>query len=140
VARDEKLELLHRIPLFAGLDKHKIERLGMLADEVDVQAGKVLIRQGESGEDMMILVSGQVGVERNGERLNTLGPGDFFGEIALIDGGPRTATVTTEAPSRVLVLTHRDFHSLMDEFPEVAGQVLATLAHRIRRLEPNAVH
>lgn len=140
MARDEKLELLHRIPLFAGLDKHRIERLGMLAEEVDVPAGKVLIRQGESGGDMMVLVSGHVGVERDGQRLNTLGPGDFFGEMALIDGGPRTATVTAEAPCRLLIVTHRDFHSMMEEFPEVAAQILATLAHRIRRLDAHTAH
>jgi CRP-like cAMP-binding protein len=140
VARDEKLELLHRIPLFAGLNKHQVERLGMLAEEVDVPPGKVLIRQGESGDDMMVVVSGQVGVERDGERLNTLGPGDFFGEIALIERGPRTATVTTESPARLLVVNHRDFHSLMEEFPEIAAQVLATLAHRIRRLDTGSAH
>jgi len=140
VARDEKLELLQRIPLFAGLDRHKIERLGMLAEEVDVPAGKVLMRQGESGGDMMVLVSGHVGVERDGERINTLGPGDFFGEIALIERGPRTATCTTESPARLLVLNHRDFHSLIEEFPEIAALVLATLAHRVRRLDTGSAH
>jgi len=140
VARDEKLELLQRIPLFAGLDRHKIGRLGMLAEEVDVPPGKVLMRQGESGGDMMVLVSGQVGVERDGERLNTLGPGDFFGEIALIVEGPRTATVTSESPARLLVVNHRDFHSLLEEFPEIAAQVLVTLAHRVRRLDTGVCH
>jgi CRP/FNR family cyclic AMP-dependent transcriptional regulator len=137
VARDEKLELLRRIPIFSGFDKRRLERLGMLADEVDVPAGKALMRQGEIGADMMVIVSGRVAVERDGQRLNTLGAGDFFGEIALLDGGPRTATVTSEEATRLLVLSHREFHALMDEFPEVAGQVLAALAHRIRRLEPD---
>jgi CRP/FNR family cyclic AMP-dependent transcriptional regulator len=140
VARDEKLDLLRRIPIFAGFDKRRLERLGMLADEIDVPAGKALMRQGEIGSDMMVIVSGRVAVERDGERLNTLGSGDFFGEIALLDGGPRTATVTTEEPSRLLVLNHREFHALMDEFPEVAGQVLTALADRIRRLEPDVPH
>lgn len=140
MARDEKLELLRRIPLFAGLQGRRLERLGMLADEVDVQAGKVLMRQGETGTDMMVVVRGQVSVERDGVRLNTLGAGDFFGEIALVDGGPRTATVRSEAPSTLLVITHRDFHSLMDEFPEIAAQVMSALAHRVRRLEPDAAH
>jgi CRP/FNR family cyclic AMP-dependent transcriptional regulator len=140
VARDEKLELLRRIPLFSGFDKRRLERLGMLADEVDVPAGKQVMRQGEIGSDMMVIVAGRVAVERDGQRLNTLGAGDFFGEIALLDGGPRTATVTTEEPSRLLVLTHREFHALMDEFPEVAGQVLTALADRIRRLEPDTPH
>ena len=140
MAHDEKLELLHRIPLFAQFDRHHIERLGMLTEEVDVPAGKVLIRQGDSGDDLMVVVSGQVGVERNGERVNQLGPGDFFGEIALIERAPRSATVTAEAPTRLLVVSHRDFHSLMDEFPEVAAKVLMTLAHRLRALESGAVN
>jgi CRP/FNR family cyclic AMP-dependent transcriptional regulator len=140
VARDEKLELLNRIPLFSRLDTHNIARVGMLADEVDVPSGKVLIRQGDAGGDLMVLVSGQVAVERNGERLTTLGPGDFFGEIALIDEGPRTATVTTESPSSLLVVTHRDFHALMEEIPEVAVQILAAMAHRLRSLDPDATH
>jgi CRP/FNR family transcriptional regulator, cyclic AMP receptor protein len=140
VARDEKLDLLRRISIFSGLDKRRLERLGMLADEVDVGSGKPLMQQGEIGSDMMVIVSGRVAVERDGQRLNTLGPGDFFGEIALLDGGPRTATVTTEEPTRLLVVTHRDFHALMDEFPEVADQVLTALAHRIRRLEPDSPH
>jgi len=140
VARDEKLDLLHRIPLFNAFDQRRLERLGMLADEVDVGAGKVLMRQGDSGSDMMVIVSGGVSVERDGSRLNTLGPGDFFGEIALVDGGPRTATVTAEEPSRLLVITHRDFHSMMDEFPEVADQVMNALANRVRHLEPDVPH
>jgi CRP-like cAMP-binding protein len=140
MARDEKLELLHTIPLFAPLDRHHLERLGMLTDEVDVPAGKMLIRQGDTGDDLMVIVTGQVGVERNGERINQLGPGDFFGEIALIERGPRTATVTAEAPTRLLVVNHRDFHALMEEFPAVAAQVLLTLAHRVRLLESSVVH
>lgn len=140
MARDEKLDLLHSMPLFARFDRHHIERLGMLTDEVDVPAGKVLIRQGDSGDDLMIVVSGQVGVDRGGERINQLGPGDFFGEIALIQRGPRTATVTAEAPTRLLVVNHRDFHALIEEFPQVAAQVLQTLAQRLRTLEPDAVN
>jgi CRP-like cAMP-binding protein len=112
----------------------------MLTEEVDVPAGKVLIRQGDAGDDLMVIVSGQVGVERDGARINQLGPGDFFGEIALIERGPRTATVTAEAPTRLLVVNHRDFHALMEEFPAVAAEVLVALAHRVRLLESSAVH
>ena len=140
MARDEKLELLHTIPLFARLDRHHIERLGTLTEEVDVPAGKVLIRQGDTGDDLMVIVWGQVGVERNGKRINQLGAGDFFGEIALLERGPRTATCTAEAPTRLLVVNHRDFHALMEEFPAVAAEVLLTLAHRVRLLESSVVH
>jgi CRP-like cAMP-binding protein len=140
VARDEKLDLLHSIPLFGRFDRKHLERLGMLTEEVDVPAGKVLIRQGELGDDLMVIVSGTVDVERDGVRVNTLSSGDFFGEIAVIDRGPRTATVTANTPSRLLVINHRDFNALMDEFPDVAAQVLVTLAHRLRTLDPSAVH
>jgi CRP-like cAMP-binding protein len=140
VARDEKLDLLQRIPIFSGFDRRRMERLGMLADEVMVPAGKVLMRQGDSGSDMMVVVRGSVAVERDGNRLNTLSAGDFFGEIALVDGGPRTATVTTQEPTTLLVITHRDFHAMMDEFPEVAEQVLNALANRVRHLEPDVPH
>jgi CRP-like cAMP-binding protein len=88
----------------------------------------------------MIIVSGQAGVERDGARINELGPGDFFGEIAIVDHGPRTATVTAESASRLLVLNHRDFHALMDEFPAVAAQVMQTLADRLRRLDQRSLH
>jgi len=140
VARDEKLDLLHSIPLFDRLDRKHLGRLGMLTEEVDVPAGKVLIRQGELGDEMMVIVTGTVTVERDGAQINLLKPGDFFGEIALIDRGPRTATVTADAPCRLLVISHRDFHALMDEFPEVATEVLVTLAHRLRTLDPAALH
>lgn len=139
MARDEKLDLLHSIPLFARFDRHHLERLGMLTEEVDVPPGKVLIRQGEIGDDLMVLVTGKVVVERDGAKLKELGPGDFFGEIALIDHGPRTATVIAELPSRLLVVNHRDFHALMDEFPEVAATVLLCLADRLRSLDRSAV-
>jgi protein phosphatase len=139
VARDEKLELLHSVPLFSRFDHKHLQRLGMLTEEVDVPPGKVLIRQGELGDDLMVLVKGLVTVERDGEKINKLGPGEFFGEIALIERGPRTATVTAETPCRLLVLNHRSFHALMEEFPEVAASVLLTLAHRLRSLEPTAV-
>jgi CRP/FNR family transcriptional regulator, cyclic AMP receptor protein len=138
VARDEKLDLLHRIPLFNGFDRTRIKRLGELADEVEVPPGKVLMRQGEEGEDMMVIVRGRVAIERDGGRLNTMGPGDFFGEIAMVAHGPRTATATTEEPSTLLVVNHRDFHSLMEEFPEVADQVLHALAQRLRNLDPDS--
>ena len=140
MARDEKLDLLQRIPLFAGFDRKHLERLGMLTEEVDVPAGKVLMRQGELGDDLMVIYSGLVTVERNGGKVNKLGPGQFFGEIALLQGGPRTATVTVETPSKLLVVNHRDFHALMEEFPEVAARVLLALAQRIRTLEPNAIN
>ncbi|MDQ3879991.1 MAG: cyclic nucleotide-binding domain-containing protein [Chloroflexota bacterium] len=139
-AKDEKLELLGKVPLFSGLGRRELERLSTLADEVELPAGRVLMRQGERGEELFVLIDGKVSVQRDGRELPERGGRDIFGEIALVDGGPRSATVTLEAPSRLLVISHREFHALMDEFPAVRMQVLATLAARVRDLDASGVH
>lgn len=140
MARDEKLELLKTVPLFRGLGSGEMQRIGQLVDEVDLPAGRVLMRQGESGAELFAMIEGSADVERDGHALPPCGPGAVLGEIALIDGGPRTATVTLREASRLLVLSRRDFQSLMDEFPGVRMQILETLAHRVRSLEDSGVH
>lgn len=140
MVRDEKIDLLRTVPLFGGLGSRELERISALADIVDLPAERRLMTQGERGAEMFVLVSGNVDVERDGASLGSRGPGTVLGEIALIDGGPRTATVTLTEPSRLLVLARREFHALMDEFPEVRLQVLETVAHRLRSLDHEAVH
>jgi CRP-like cAMP-binding protein len=135
---DQKLELLKHVPLLAGLGKREIQEVGQLAEEIDVGAGKALIREGESGEEFFVLVNGTVRVDRAGTRIRTLGPGDFFGEIALVDGGPRTATATTESAAKLLVVAHREFHSLMDRHSSIRDAVLQALAARVRNLDPES--
>ena len=139
MARDQKLDLLRSVPLFSGLGDGEIRRLGELVDEVDLPAGRVLMTQGEHGAEMLIMVDGAASVVRDGQSLDDCGPGSILGEISLLDGGPRTATVTLTAPSRLLILARREFHSLMDEFPEVRMRVLETVARRLRTLEPSAI-
>ena len=82
------------------------------------------------------MIDGSMRVEQNGKQIARLGPGDFFGEIALVDGGPRTATVTAEEASRLLVVGHREFHALLEQNPEIQLQVLTALAKRVRTLAP----
>lgn len=137
---DQKLELLKQTPLLAQLGRHELEEVGRLVDEIDVSAGKVLMRQGETGHELFVLVEGSVGIDRDGTRIRDLGPGDFFGEIALVSEGPRTATATAETPTKLLVLGHREFHSLMSQYPAIQTSVLNCLAVRIRDLEPEAAH
>lgn len=137
---DPKLVLLRSIPLFSNIGERELQRLGQLFDEVDVPAGQVLMRQGNSGAEVFVLATGRVAVERNGAALGERGPGAVIGEIALLSEGPRTATVTTTEPSRLLVLGHREFHSLMDDQPALRLQVLEGLASRIRALEADAAH
>ena len=137
---DQKLELLKATPLLAELNRHELEEVGRLADEVDVPAGRVLMREGDSGQEFFVIIDGQVRIERGGKVLRTLGPGDFFGEVALLSEGPRTATATVETPAQLLVLAHREFHSLMSQFPSIQTSVLNCLATRLRRLEPEVGH
>ena len=137
---DYKLELLRKVPLFQGLSKKDLELVERLADEIDVPEGKVLIKEGATGHEFFIVIDGSLRVERENQLLRRLGPGDFAGEIALIDGGPRTATVTADGPSRLLVVGHREFFGLLAEYPDIQIQVLQALAHRVRVSEPSGVH
>ena len=140
MARDEKLELLRTVPLFAGLSNRELRRIGELADEVDLPSGRVLMRQGESGSEMLIVIDGSARIERDGQVIAESGAGEVLGEIALLDGGPRTATVTLTRDSRLLVLGRREFQAAMDELPDVRLRVLEAVAHRLRTLDASSVH
>jgi CRP/FNR family cyclic AMP-dependent transcriptional regulator len=135
MARDEKLEHLKRVPLFAHMGRHELERLGQLADEIEVGLDERLTEKGETGHEFFVVLDGHLMVLDGSRPIATLGPGDFFGEIALIESVPRTATVRAEGISRLLVIGHREFHALMDEFPTVRSAVLDALADRLRRNE-----
>lgn len=135
MARDEKLEHLKAVPLFQRLGQRELERLGQLTDEVEVGLGDILARQGATGHEFFIVMDGHVTVLEGDKPKAHLGQGDFFGEIALLEERPRTATVRADGITRLLVLAHREFHALMDEFPEIRRAVLAALADRVRRLE-----
>jgi CRP-like cAMP-binding protein len=138
MARDEKLELLHRIPIFVSCNPKQLERLGALTDEVHVPDGKVLMRQGETADSLMIVVSGMVRIERDGKTVARLARGEFFGEMGLLDEAARNASAIASGPTSVLVVGHREFHTVMSEFPGFAAEVMRALAGRIRNLEPNA--
>ncbi len=140
VAHDEKIDLLRTVPLFAGLDDRELERVSTLADIVDLPADRSLMTQGQHGWEMFILVSGSARIERDGESLGERGPGEVLGEIALLDGGARTATVTLSQPSRLLVVARREFQALMDEFPDIRLRVLEAVAGRLRSLDPDGIH
>jgi CRP-like cAMP-binding protein len=135
---NDKLEMLRRVPLFAGLGRRELEEVARLTDEIDLPAGRALTTEGDYAHEFFIIVAGSARVERDGATVATLRDGDFLGEIALLDGHPRSATVTVEEPSRLLVLGHREFNSLLDRFPTIQREVLLALAARVRRAEPRA--
>lgn len=137
---DQKLELLKRTPLLAGLSKRDLEEVGRLADEVDVRAGRVLLKEGDTGREFFVIIDGQIDITKEGQHVRTMGAGEFLGDIALVVERPRTATATAIADSRLLVVGHREFHSLMDQFPSIRVSVLESIALRLRDLTPDDPH
>ncbi len=136
---DQNLELLERVPLFAGAAREELEAIGRIADEIDVPAGTALTHEGRHEGYFFIIVSGTVRIDRGGRTINTIGAGDFLGEIALLDGGPRTASATTESACRLLSLTHERFHDLLDTSPSVRTAVLEAVGRRMRALDAESV-
>ena len=130
--RNEKVEWIKHAPLFANLSKRDLAEVAHLADEIDLREGKEMTRQGGPAREFFVLLEGEADVRKNGRRINQLGPGDFFGEIALVSDGPRTATVTATSPVHALVITDRDFRRLMKEQPEIQSKVLAAVAARLQ--------
>ena len=137
---DQKLELLRRVPLFAGLEQDELEEIAQIAEEVDAPSGRELTHEGRHEGYFFVIVSGSVRVERGGRTINTLRDGDFLGEIALLDGGPRTATATTESPSELLVMTHQRFAQLLGTSPSIRAAILDEVGQRLRRLDAEAAY
>jgi CRP-like cAMP-binding protein len=129
--KNAKIELLKQVPLFSLCSKKELEEVAYLADEVDLPEGRNLATEGATGKEFVVIVEGGADVRRKGRKINTLGDGDFLGEIALIAGVPRTATVTTTEPSRVLVVTAQAFKQLLRDSPSIQLKVLEALAQRL---------
>jgi CRP-like cAMP-binding protein len=129
--QDTKVEGLRRAPLFDGLSRAELVALARMTEDVEVPAGTVLCREGEIGREFFVIVDGEAAVTRRGRRLVTQGAGDFFGEIALLENIPRTATVTARTPLRFFVMTGERFRRLLDEAPRVERKVLRALARRL---------
>ena len=130
-SQDTKVEALKGVPLFEGLSRKELVQLERECEDLEVEPGKVLCREGEIGHEFFVIVDGKVQVTRQGRRIATLGGGDFLGEIALVTELPRTAMVTAETPVRLFVLTGREFHAVLDQNPKVERKVLRALARRL---------
>ena len=129
--KDAKTELLKRAPLFANCSKQELALISGIADEIDLKEGKELTRQGAPGREFFVLIEGTADVVKDGNTVNTLEGGDFFGEIALVHHAPRTATVVATSPVRALVVTERNFRRLLDGSPEIQRKVMVALADRL---------
>ena len=129
--KNAKIELLKRVPLFEDCSKRELDEIAAIADELAMSEGKELTREGATGQEFLVIIEGAADVRRKGRKVNALGSGDFLGEIALVTGAPRTATVTTTKPSRMLVITARDFKSVLRRVPSLQLKVLEALASRL---------
>jgi CRP-like cAMP-binding protein len=129
--KDAKIGLLRAVPLFERCSNRELHELAALADEVQLAEGTRLTSEGATGKEFVVIVDGAAEVRRKGRKINALRAGDFLGEIALVTGAPRTATVTTTAPTRVLVITAPAFRGLLRRMPALQLKVLETLAARL---------
>ena len=137
---DDKVELLRRVPLFATLEPPELEAVARIANVVDVPAGTVLTHEGRHEGYFFVVIAGSVRIERAGVAVNTLGEGDFLGEIALLDGGPRTATATAVSDCRLLQVTNDEFDELVATTPSVRAAIMTQVGSRLRRIDEEAFH
>ena len=129
---DPRVERLRHVPLFAACTDKQLQFIAGRADELDLEKGRVLCREGQSGGDFFVLLSGAADVSAGGKSVRTIREGEFFGEIAMIDNGPRSATVTVTEPSRALVLGPAQFRDMLHQNAEIAATMLYAVVKRLR--------
>jgi CRP-like cAMP-binding protein len=137
---DPKITRLSQVSLFSACSKRDLSRIAALAEEIEVPAGRVLIRQGDPGREAFVIAEGRAKATIRGKGSARLGPGECFGEMALLHSAPRSATVTAETEMRLFVLGARQFSTLIDEVPTIRQRVLFALAERLRAAERAQPH
>ncbi|HET9520473.1 MAG TPA: cyclic nucleotide-binding domain-containing protein [Candidatus Limnocylindrales bacterium] len=130
-------DVLRQVPLFRGMSDRTIASVGGIAHPGSFAAGEVIVREGDVGDSFIVITAGTAAVTQGGRPLRTLGDGDFLGEIALIDGGPRTATVTATTDIEALVIDRDGFGRLMSEFPVIRLDLVTALTQRLRERAPD---
>jgi CRP/FNR family cyclic AMP-dependent transcriptional regulator len=137
--RDAFVDHLAQVPLFSACSKKDLQLVAKRAEDVKVDAGKRLVTEGDTGTEFFVVIDGKSSVSKRGQKVAELGPGGFFGELALLDKAPRNATVTAETPMELVVLGQREFAGLIDDVPEFAHKLLAGLARRLRQADSQTV-
>ena len=138
--RSDKVELLRKIPLFGRLNQRQLNAVAKHVDELQLRKGAILAKQGAQGLEAIVIVDGKARVESDGKAIAELGAGDVVGEMSVIDGKPRSATVIANTPVTLLVLHRRDFVSLMETVPGLQRQLLVTLCERVRQADKALTH
>jgi len=133
---DERIHLLRNIWLFSTCDDDELARIAAVAKPQEAVVGEALTTQGEEGREFFVIVGGDASAAVDGDEVGTIGPGGFFGEMALIDGGERVATVTATSPMQLLVLDRHDFNEMLElAMPQIAPKLLAVVGARMRAIE-----
>ena len=133
-------DMLASVPLFEGLSARELQQIHRMGKETDYPAGKVVVKEGGSAVGFHLILKGKARVSIKGRTRTTLGPGDFFGELSLIDRGPRTATVTADTPLRTLSLVSWEFVPLLERQPSIARKMLVVMCHRLREVDRSLTH
>ena len=133
-------DVLAQVPLFAGLSRRHLKRIAEHADEVAFRPGEKIVEEDQPGGSFFVLLEGEVKVVRGQRTITRMGPGDFLGEISLLDGGPRTATVIAETPVLSIRVFKRSFDRVVTQEPAVASKILAVVARRLREAERTITH
>jgi CRP/FNR family cyclic AMP-dependent transcriptional regulator len=133
--QDDKIDRLEDVSLFQGCSRRQLRHIARIAETFDAPPGMPLARTGEPGNQFFLILDGTARVEVSPEKQNQLRPGDYFGEMSLLDGEPRSATVIAETAMRVLVISRRNFNTLLGEVPGLIQNILVTLSKRVRRAE-----
>ena len=136
--RDIYLDHLAQVPLFSTCSRKDLQKLGKASDEIAVRGGKVLVEEGKPGHEFFLIEDGTAEVRRKNRKVATLGRGQFFGELSLLDRGPRSATVIANTDMTLVVLGQREFLGVIDEVPAMAHKLLAALAGRLREADSAA--
>jgi CRP-like cAMP-binding protein len=139
-ARDPKVERLSQVQLFSACNKRDLSQIAVLAEEIEVPAGRVLMRQGDPGREAFVIAEGRAKATIRGKRSAKLGPGECFGEMALLHSAQRSATVTAESDMRLFMLGSREYSELIEQVPGVGRKAFAALAERLREAERAQPH
>jgi CRP-like cAMP-binding protein len=135
---DSRIKHLERVPLFSGFSEDELRRVAGISNIREARAGTVLTQMGKPGDSFFVIIDGKVAVQTQVGVGDPLQPGDFFGEMSLLDGEPRSATISATTDVRLLVVERSHFWRLLDETPEITRRILTVLSRRVRRLEQAA--
>jgi CRP/FNR family transcriptional regulator, cyclic AMP receptor protein len=139
ISQDDKIDRLEEVGLLTGCSRRQLRAIARISEVIEVPAATVLARAGTAGEEFFLILDGSARVEVSPRKRSRLEPGQYFGEMSLLDGGPRSASVTAETPLRLLVIKRRDFTTLLKAAPDLTQSLLATLSQRVRQAEAAAL-